>query len=101
MCKASTLDKFASVCVCSPNIGMHVGLHGFEIFALSRVRGLSIDIYQNLLCIVNLFENSIRSHASGILFDLFDYFNEASIHLRNLSLLILSVFGTILRVAFT
>ena len=69
MCKASTLDKFASVCVCSPNIGLHVGLHGFEIFALSRVRGLSIDIYQNLLCIVNLFENSIRSHASGILFD--------------------------------
>ena len=33
MCKVSTLDKFASVCVCGPNISMHVGLHVFEIFA--------------------------------------------------------------------
>ena len=33
MCNVSTLDKFASVCVCVPNISMHVGLHAFEIFA--------------------------------------------------------------------
>ena len=33
MCKVSTLDKFASVCVCGTNISMHVVLHSFEIFA--------------------------------------------------------------------
>ena len=32
MRKASTQDKFASVCVCGPNISIHVGLHEFEIF---------------------------------------------------------------------
>ena len=30
MCKVSILDNFASVCVCGPNISMHVGLRTFE-----------------------------------------------------------------------
>ena len=47
---------------------------------------------------MNLFEYSIWSHASGMLHD---YCVEDSIRLKNLSLLILSIFCTILRVAFT
>ena len=46
---------------------------------------------------MNLFEYSIWSHASGMLHD---YCIEDSIRLKNLSLLILSIFCTILRVAF-
>ena len=47
---------------------------------------------------MNLFEYSIWSHASGMLHD---YCVEDSVRLKNLSLIILSIFCTILRVAFT
>ena len=33
MYKVSTLDKFASVCVCGPKISMQVGLRALEILA--------------------------------------------------------------------